>query len=192
MGQYFKAINLDTFEQISSPGFSKIMEFSYVGNELPLEVSRLMMPGNQWHKHRVMFVGDYCDNDEKEPAFRQSVLKRLPENLKAKLDKEADNLYSIFDSFPDKGCNGGTEARYIFNYVKQEYVDLKDCPTNKDGYTIHPLCLLTALGNGNGGGDYYGKAGAKYVGYWCGDIICSGNEVDLKKFVKITPGFIEE
>jgi hypothetical protein len=27
---------------------------------------------------------------------------------------------------------------------------------DKDGWILHPLALLTAVGNGKGGGDYYG------------------------------------
>lgn len=192
MGQYYRVINLDTLEQIAPPGFAKIMEFCYIGNELPLEADRLLLPGNQWHKTRVVFCGDYCDGDEKELPLRQEIVEKLPETMGEMLEENAANsLYGIFRCFPDKGLNGGKEVKYLFNHTKREYLALADCPENKDGYTIHPLGLLTALGNGQGGGDYYGEDGADYVGYWSGDCLSSGNSLEYADFTKITPGFIE-
>ena len=57
--------------------------------------------------------------------------------------------------------------RYIINLDKDEYVDLVKCRERGD---IHPLPLLTANGNGRGGGDYFG-ARMEFVGSWAGDHI---------------------
>ena len=82
-------------------------------------------------------------------------------------------------------------GRYIVNHTKKEYVDKKECPKDKDGWIIHPLPLLTAQGNGQGGGDYYTEDDSElFIGTWAGDSL----EVTSKKpqyMRKIRPNFIE-
>ena len=58
--------------------------------------------------------------------------------------------------------------RFIVNHSKRLFVDKTKVPT-KDGFTLHPLPLLTAEGNGRGGGDY--RDGEPLVGSWARDII---------------------
>ena len=41
---------------------------------------------------------------------------------------------------------------------------------NKSGWAMHPLPLLTAIGNGLGGGDYRG-VNEEHIGMWAGDLI---------------------
>jgi hypothetical protein len=53
--------------------------------------------------------------------------------------------------------------RYIVNHTKKQYTD-------KDAEHFHPLPLLTAEGNGRGGGDYRGLNEDK-IGIWARDVI---------------------
>lgn len=87
------------------------------------------------------------------------------------------------------------DTRYIINTNKKQYIDLWmvegiDTP-------LHPLPLLTAEGNGRGGGDYEGT-NMKLVGSWARDFIkVAGNDWDLVKSLKeqnykeISPLFVE-
>jgi len=194
MGQYFKIANLDRFERIESDSFRKLMEFCYIGNSAPDEAMRLLLPGNQWHNTRVTFVGDYCDDDDREAELRKSALENLPEQYRSILKKGDDDrsLYGIFSIFPERQHYGGKSPRYLFNHNQKQYVDLKDCPEYNGGYKIHPLGLLTALGNGNGGGDYYSDNGAEYVGSWCGDTLSSDFKLTFAEYERITSNFTEE
>ena len=64
--------------------------------------------------------------------------------------------------------------QYIVNTDKEQYVKVK--PYNENEWTIHPLPLLTAYGNGQGGGDYYGSDMDK-VGIWAFDHVYTSDEV---------------
>ena len=64
--------------------------------------------------------------------------------------------------------------QYIVNTDKGQYVKVK--PYNENEWTIHPLPLLTAYGNGQGGGDYYGSDMDK-VGIWAFDHVYTSDEV---------------
>ena len=44
-------------------------------------------------------------------------------------------------------------------------------------FHIHPLPLLTAVGNGRGGGDYRGYENKSMVGYYAGDVIEISEEI---------------
>lgn len=99
-----------------------------------------------------------------------------------------------------EGFESATMYGYLINVSKHEYIDishyLSDC--GKDGEKIydiiHPLPILTAVGNGQGGGDYEGIC-MEYVGVWAGDIIIPTNDKDKiikgKNYKEITPRFIE-
>ena len=118
-------------------------------------------------------------------------------------------LYSLADSQEDE--NGKTirrakpkiqasaernNLRFLINRDKKQFVDLWDVPCI-DGYRVNPLPLLTAEGNGRGGGDYSG-INEKLVGSWARDFIIVkehswGALDDLKNhgFTLITPNFVE-
>ena len=55
----------------------------------------------------------------------------------------------------------------------------------KEGYWVYsPISLLTAIGNGRGGGDYYGNN--RMVGEWAGDKVYLSETKPEKKYVDIT------
>lgn len=62
---------------------------------------------------------------------------------------------------------------YLVNITKHIFLDMKKYiseSTTEDGWCISPLSLLTAVGNGEGGGDYWGVNKEK-VGEWAFDEI---------------------
>lgn len=78
-----------------------------------------------------------------------------------------------FDEVPTVHRNG-----YIVNLDKGLYVDLDKyaqvagfTPSwDNRAWTIHPLPILTSIGNGRGGGDYHGT-NMDIVGTWAMDTI---------------------
>jgi hypothetical protein len=74
--------------------------------------------------------------------------------------------------------------RYLVNHDTRQYVD-KD----KAG-DVHPLPLLTAEGNGRGGGDYRG-GNEDLVGIWARDILSAEHEVPAG-FAELLVCFDEE
>ena len=66
---------------------------------------------------------------------------------------------------------------FLVNHSKRMYLDLDlfyKNSINDSRMCMHPLPLLTACGNGLGGGDYYGINECD-VGYWAGDVISVEN-----------------
>jgi hypothetical protein len=155
----------------------KLMEHSYLKNKMMLCVEALLIEGGEWHKTPIVWSGDYsdplragmnyyemCDStDEGEHVARELIPKPLTK-------KEAK------------------EFRFIVNHTKKEFVDKTKVPS-VDGWQIHPLSLLTAEGNGRGGGDFRGEN--KAVGIWARDVISVEKEIP-KDFKEIKPNFIED
>lgn len=129
----------------------KLMEHSYNGNELVLAVEKLIGPQGMFYKSRVVWAGDYADKES---------------------GKESDkNLYEMCETRPTFKHDGEyVSYPYIVNHTKKEYVVKKGM--------IHPLPLLTAEGNGRGGGDYKGQD-EELVGIWARDVLSMENEVPV-------------
>ena len=176
MGQYWKPTNLDTMESLYSHNYNnglKLMEHSYIGNNFMQVAERMLSPNGPWHRCRLVWAGDYMDNG----LF-------LPE------EHQDTNVYDIavdikpdLDTLPESG-------RYIVNHTKKLCLDLtkeKGAATEwSEGkvITIHPLSLLTASGNGRGGGDFRGNKGISLIGTWAGDIISLEN---MEMYEKMKP-----
>jgi hypothetical protein len=158
MGQYYKVIILaekaDKTEiirlSVNPSNYlmgMKLMEHSYIDNNFLNAVEYIISPEGMFYKSRIVWAGDYANNE----------------------DDSNKNLYKMTKEesyFPEPSKN---KFKYIINHTKKEYVD-------KTNQTIHPLALLTAEGNGRGGGDYIGSY-IHLVGKWARDIISVNNQV---------------
>lgn len=129
----------------------KLMEHSWMLNNFMRAVERLLIPGGAWYKKPLVWAGDYANN---EPESDTNLYDMCQEDTKLK-PKPLSNTDS-------------KSYQYIVNHTKKEFVDKNKVPS-KDGWTIHPLSLLTCDGNGRGGGDFRGNS--KTVGRWCRDVI---------------------
>ena len=58
-------------------------------------------------------------------------------------------------------------------------------------YALHPLALLTAEGNGRGGGDYEGT-NMELIGSWSRDFISVSPNKPTDDFVEIVPNFVDD
>lgn len=221
MGQYYKPVFTNDEGKIIAFAHPhhvdnglKLMEHSYVGNHLCNSVV------NYLKKHpkglRLTWAGDYADATEKvkldkDSDFAKEVWRKAVADGQTELgyeafyalddeelfvdDPQAKNLYDIASENEDKEITYETEdptnARYIINETKKEFVDMWDI-ISLDAWQIHPLPLLTADGNGRGGGDYHGTDLA-YVGQWAGDVIrIADNNSDVSTYTRIRPIFVEK
>jgi hypothetical protein len=156
MGQYYMAVILaeksgkEYIRTYLNPTMynngMKLTEHSYSGNKFMNIVENLLGPNGMFYKSRIVWAGDYADCE--------------PDSDK--------NLYSMCDGkSPFEYKEPLVSYTYIVNHTKKVYV--------KKNTKVHPLSLLTAEGNGRGGGDYDGPA-MDMVGTWARDIISMENE----------------
>lgn len=169
MGQYYTPILGDArgtepfAEHITGWAYShdfnnglKLMEHSYLGNEFVGAITNALIKKSQ----RVVWAGDYAD-----------------------LEPDGMNLYDHADlvhNAPLQIVPDGKPIipfKYLLNVTTREWVDMERLLviTWPGGEScIHPLPLLTAEGNGRGGGDYRGYS-MGHVGRWARDLIaCKG------------------
>ena len=140
----------------------KLMEHSYIGNEfVKAVISQLFnRPG------RLAWMGDYHEagditHADLDKAFRTHYAKYHTR------EESTDKPFS-------KPTGSTKTGRFILNHDRHEYIDMRvysdKAPADSWGCKIHPLPLLTAVGNGRGGGDYWGVDQDR-VGSWAGDLI---------------------
>lgn len=162
MGQYYKPCILnknkeEVLEFLYSHDYDnglKLMEHSYLENNFVRTVEKLLSPGGEWYKLPLVWAGDYADPDI-EGGDNFYMMCNLFENKKIKPDETPDD-YKLGD--------------FLVNHTKEQFFD-KSKLEPKGGWAIHPLPLLTCVGNGRGGGDFSGKDPKNLVGTWARDII---------------------
>ena len=124
----------------------KLVEHSYIGNNFMNVIENLIGPNGIFYKSRLVWAGDYADV---EPDSDKNLHKMC----------EAKNPFVSRDTI--------VSYTYIVNHTKRVYIEKKG--------EFHPLPLLTAEGNGRGGGDYDGE-NMEMVGTWGRDVISMENE----------------
>ena len=163
MGQYYKPVCLDTMEFVYSHTYNnglKLMEHSYIGNNFVAVVEHLIAKGGAWFGKRIVWAGDYAAPE--------------PNGIIDEETKEAPNLYMLVEENEIQPVIPETRPnyRYLVNLDTNEFVDFEKIPPTYidketgDKWYIHPLPLLTCEGNGQGGGDYFGKDRKKIIGKW--------------------------
>lgn len=181
MGQYYKFMNIDKKEKCQRNWNGvKLTEHSYVGNNYCNDILNLL--NKEWKGDRVIHIGDYA-NRESSYITRNKVNDILNE-----LDIKSDSLYDLCDSYNEVKSSINKDIRYVYNLDKKEYIDLYKQPIQWcycDGKKIgvakfNSFALLTALGNGLGGGDYR-TINSKYVGEWANDRLYS-SDVFLEEY----------
>ena len=176
MGQYYVAVNLDNMEHVGPHKYdngAKLMEHSYIGNNFVEAVEFLLIDDGQqkarWSGQRIVWAGDYADEEEGSDRTLYDLVK-------------GGGLQMLIEAIP-------ADYKYLVNLDKKEYVDKSKCPKyGEHDWSIHPLPLLTAEGNGRGGGDYCGND--DYVGVWSRDRISLMKEIP-EGYTELTPNFIE-
>ena len=132
----------------------KLMEHSYIANEFVQAVEYLLSPWGMFYKSRVVWAGDYADTEA-----------GLKMNLNQITDEESNEGKRTPRSIRDMSA-----YTYIVNHTLKQYTE------KKENTYIHPLPLLTAEGNGRGGGDYR-DTNQDLVGTWARHIISVEEEI---------------
>lgn len=179
MGQYYLAIFLAESEEtilrawLSPHNYgngAKLTEHSYLKNNFLETVMYLLSPDGMFYKSRLVWAGDYAD---KEPSGK--------------------TLYTIANDQEGKCITPKqrVDDSYVFlvNHTKKQFVDLRKVEADSAGYRLHPLALLTAEGNGRGGGDYRGQHEDR-VGLWARDILSAETSVP-EGYEEFVPDFME-
>lgn len=173
MGQYYMVLTIDkngkhtVYDRNVNKQYTmaKLLEHSWWFNPFVNTIC-----GKIFHKPKqIAWVGDYANSEGIEFKYYDEVW--------------GDNVKTV----------GVTEAqvclwdKYLVNHTKQVYIDCDEYyekSLEENGYyCIHPLPLLTCVGNGLGGGDYSGS-NMDMVGTWCLDNIsveCKGKFPDNGK-----------
>jgi len=158
MGQYYLAIILGekqpdgdneiirmALESYAYNNGAKLREHSYVGNEYVSAVEYLISPEGMFYKSRLVWAGDYADNE-----------KSLPHNLYHVIDEIDPHKLQVMP------VGDVSKYRFIVNHTKKQYAEKIT--------HYHPLPLLTCEGNGRGGGDYTGQ-NKELCGSWARDVL---------------------
>lgn len=159
MGQYFTAIikrENGKFERYCAHSYTngvKLMEHAYIGNNFTETVIAQLI-GKCGH---VAWVGDYA-----KPGMVES-----PLDLEF-ITEEGKEEYNTPPQIPR--TQNSIFLGFV-NHTKKEYFIPWSCLC-QDKYHLapHPLPLLTAIGNGEGGGDYHGSS-MDMIGKWACDEI---------------------
>lgn len=166
MGQYYRiayrhldgeaVINNRNVEGLGYIG-AKLMEHSW------LEGGLIMAVANEMYQHPMFlaWVGDYAENDEIIEATGGLDYKKVWE----KQDYEHQLPKKDFDFTGKYLCNHSKACYISFDYY------LRTSQADWRGATICPFSLLTAIGNGRGGGDYSSDINIQEVGTWAWDLI---------------------
>lgn len=159
MGQYYQpVIEMDgkiTVYNRDIDGeytMAKLTEHSWWKNPLMIAISEMFYQ----KQGRLIWCGDYAEDDE--VRYTNMTVKEI-------WDKGAGL----------KATNFNFDNLYLCNHERKQYLDLakyKKKSTDKDGWCLHPLSLLTAVGNGRGGGDYHDcYPNFNKIGIWAWDMI---------------------
>lgn len=186
MGQYYSPILISDDKQqlktINTHDYGcglKLTEHSYIGNQV-LNVVMNDLVDNPQH---LYWLGDYAEFEDLEDNRDNNITE---EQFKVLCDEAwADGDKGV--RFKDGNIND-CHYRYIVNHTKKEYIDM--CSYREDWThwhqwidrntgeceiypeTVHPLSLLTSVGNGKGGGDYCNEyPNFELCGTWAGDLI---------------------
>lgn len=173
MGQYYRGVvvrDVDTLagdeERIVLASLSpykfnngaKLMEHSYIGNNYVNAYMQLLGEYGPFYGQMFAWVGDYSDEEEMWGFYTKAY---------DETDAATFDIYKnvIFEK---------REYKYLLNLDRKEYVVLPEY--KEDEWQVHPLPLLTAVGNKRGGGDYYGED-EDSVGLWAFNHIGFANSV---------------
>ena len=186
MGQYYyptilreknKRFYSEEFYALDYDNGLKLTEHSYCGNHFVETVMAQLLnkPG------RLAWIGDYhSDGDfaELNPDLPEIIEKRFNEHYKCftlpGYEGYCNGKHVRHYSKPEEVEE--RQGRFILNHDKKCYIDMVEYEKNNltctedDNWHFHPIPLLTAVGNGRGGGDFRG-IGEEDVGYWAGDLL---------------------
>ena len=171
MGQYYMPIlgdayglNCKVFDRSVNHEytFAKLMEHSWWQNPFVNAFSEFLYN----EPSRVAWVGDYADEPD-DFDFPNCSAFYVP--CYKEVWGETVSTHTVYSS------DFILDGKFLLNHDTRQFVDLneyKQLSVDKDGWCIHPLPLLTAVGNDRGGGDFHeGNTGFDCVGIWAWQLL---------------------
>lgn len=159
MGQYYNVvIKINGIKEVFDTQvdgeymWAKLTEHSYWSNPFVLAIASKL-----WRtKGQLAWVGDYAEESDFNWNKEFTDVRENP---------KTDLIYNGFR----------LEGKYFINHSKKMFIDLdkyKELLKDID-MVLNPISLLTAVGNGKGGGDFHKTSGVGYdlIGTWAWDIV---------------------
>jgi len=161
--------------------FAKLLEHSWWNNTFVNAFSEFLYnnPG------RVCWVGDYATEPD---DFKLNVPAAITRPNYKKVRGKNVNLLTCAPS------DFMLDGKFLVNFDTRQFIDLDEYKANSvgsDGWIIHPLPLLTAIGNDRGGGDFHKGVGYDKIGSWAWQLLAFLDRPP-KDFCKVNIRFIEE
>lgn len=155
----------------------------------------------QDHPMNIAWMGDYAEEkDLLKFGIKPDTIKEFIQGSWEKGDHEQELLER---HFPGEKIMGAYFGEFIvINHTKKEFFNQREYwnrnfkgKSSRAEYAIDPLVALVAIGNGKGGGDFWG-VGEEEVGRWATDLIEVSKTTNADELIKlgyeeIKPCFIE-
>ncbi|MBQ7621199.1 MAG: hypothetical protein IJV47_05515 [Candidatus Methanomethylophilaceae archaeon] len=154
----------------------KLMETSYKGNQLVNDFIKEMVGHRESPVLRAAWIGEYYDGSEFEDGDYHSLIDAVNSPWEMSFRHEADDDATF-------------EPVVICCDELRQYIRCTPDP-GKEDLEIASLPLLCAVGNGLGGGDYYGSR-IELVGSWAFKPLTLRNE-EPGGYDDLTDVFVEE
>ena len=158
MGQYYRAVAIGEDNRPKNFARSydfdngaKLMEHSYIHNNFvnSFELSLLRTGVN--YKSKIVWAGDYADEIHGENNDYDLCDEKIKLNDGIDFSKDPSEEFKDYLKRVEEHIN---DYPFLINHTNKEFVDKRKiwAKHNQDGdWAIHPLPLLTADGNGQGG-----------------------------------------
>lgn len=150
---------------------------------------------NAKEKYRIAWVGDYAENYLTSLGVLS--FNGLDERQIRRLAHQAWDCEGV----PVKPTKFTLADKFIVNHTKKEYFDgslyFRNSCMHSEKYgdwCMHPIPLLTCIGNGMGGGDYLGPTDdstQERIGAWAWDEISITDDIPAN-YTEIYPVFKEK
>lgn len=157
---------------------AKLTEHSWIGNWTMDSLSAKLFQ----HPMRMAWVGDYADQlAEYSIANKDLDYSTAMELHRIAWNDENTKFHSLMvTEFEYSGTILVNHSKKL--YLKMDkYINASKFQNWGEDWCAHPLSLLTAIGNGLGGGDYHG-INEDEIGIWAFDVISFENEQDEGAF----------
>jgi len=170
VGQYYQSVigsergwNKKVYYPLDFDDGLKLTEHSFVDTDFMVKIHSLIYKNPK----RVLWVGDYANEKGDEFYFRSNRVKEKQPSIPTyKFVWGRSCSRRSNDTTP--GTPIDYEHSYLVNHTLKGYIDMHKY-YNASKYNvwgiIDPLPILTAVGNGRGGGDYSGT-NENRVGSW--------------------------
>jgi hypothetical protein len=197
MGQYYMPVfgnkngnNIRVFDRSVNGDYTmaKLMEHSWWLNDcLSCATEYIISNG----KVRLAWVGDYAEQDDFEGDFKaeRHIAKNVAVPNLEKVWGDDVKPQGFFHEYKvdDEGNKELVDPvflndRYLINHDQKIYIDCDEYYNKAkeiSDWIVNPLSLLTAVGNGRGGGDYHTNNAQEeaWVGSWAWNFISIDGKV---------------